>query len=280
MRPRGGQTHREWRDVWHERPPGAHGTVAAHRAHECRPLVANSGGGIRQLKVSRSTAYRLLKLVRDEEKAERAFLDDRHGHPYKLTEPVRAWLVEFCTTHPQIPSSRVQSELKSRLDVAVSIRETQPGAGTGWGEQPVAGSGSRGRGKKLKVSQPVWQEGIGSFLLLAAAKPPGLLDALVTAVMELADPTIPGLGPPNPAVVERLLCTLLFLPVAGLARTWDLRGYTGTMLARLSGRERAYSQRYTERFLARLAHGFRSRTLDRGDGTLDLVAVAARAPIA
>jgi hypothetical protein len=32
-----------------------------------------------------------------------------------------------------------------------------------------------------------------------------------------------------------------------------LRGYTGTMLARLCGRERAYSQRYTERFLARLA---------------------------
>ena len=118
----------------------------------------------------------------------------------------------------------------------------------------MAGSGSSVRGKKLKVSQPIWQEGIGSFLLLAAAQQTGLLDALVTAVMELADPTIPGLGPPNPAVVERLLRTLLFLPVAGLARTWDLRGYTGTMLARLSGRERAYSQRYTERFLARLAH--------------------------
>ncbi len=71
--------------------------------------------------------------------------------------------------------------------------------------------------------------------------------------MEVADPTIPGLSPPNPAVIARLVLTLLFLPVAGLARTWDLRGYTGTMLALLSGRERAYSQRYTERFLARLA---------------------------
>src|SRR5947207_7003908 len=71
--------------------------------------------------------------------------------------------------------------------------------------------------------------------------------------MEVADPTIPGLSPPNPAVIARLILTLLFLPVAGLARTWDLRGYTGTMLALLSGRERAYSQRYTERFLARLA---------------------------
>src|SRR2546430_6030256 len=77
---------------------------------------------------------------------------------------------------------------------------------------------------------------------------------LVAAVMELADLTIPGLNPANPAVVMRLILTLLFLPLAGLARTWDLRSYTGTMLAVVTGRERAYSQRYTERFLARVAH--------------------------
>ena len=81
------------------------------------------------------------------------------------------------------------------------------------------------------------------MLLLAAAKPTGLLEALVEAVMALADATIPGLNPPNPVVVARLLLTLLFLPVAGLARTWDLRSYSGTMLAVLTGRERAYSQR-------------------------------------
>jgi hypothetical protein len=95
---------------------------------------------------------------------------------------------------------------------------------------------------------------VGSLLLLAAAQPPGLLEALVAAIMEVADPTIPGLSPRNPAVVARLVLTLLFLPVAGLARTWDLRSYTGTMLAVVTGHERAYSQRYTERFLARLAH--------------------------
>jgi len=92
------------------------------------------------------------------------------------------------------------------------------------------------------------------LLLLVAAKPTGLLDALVSAVIEGADPTTPGLSPLNPSVVERLILTLLFLPVAGLARTWDLRGYTGAMLAVLTGRERAYSQRYSERFLACLAH--------------------------
>src|SRR6266581_3902058 len=68
----------------------------------------------------------------------------------------------------------------------------------------------------------MWQEGIGCLLLLAAAKQSGLLAALVAAIMEVADPTLPGLNPPNPAVVMRLLLTLLFLPVAGLARTWDL----------------------------------------------------------
>lgn len=100
----------------------------------------------------------------------------------------------------------------------------------------------------------MWQEGLGSLLLLAAAHETGLLNAFVSAIMQLADPTLPGLNPPNPEVVARLLLTLLFLPVAGLARTWDLRSYTGTMLAVVTGRERAYSQRYTERFLARLAH--------------------------
>ena len=86
--------------------------------HSWQTAVAQS-----QLHVSRSTAYRLLKLVRDEEKAERALLDDRHGHPSKITEPVRLWMTEFCATHPQVASSRVQSELKSRFGVVVSVSQ-------------------------------------------------------------------------------------------------------------------------------------------------------------
>ncbi len=66
-----------------------------------------------QLKISRSTAYRLVQLAHNEEKAGLAFLDDRHGHPYKLTEPVQAWLV--------IPSSRIQAELKTGFGIAVSV---------------------------------------------------------------------------------------------------------------------------------------------------------------
>ena len=76
-----------------------------------------------QSNISRSTAYRLVQLARDEEKAERAFLDDRHGHVYKVTEPVQAWMIEFCSDNPQVASSRVQSELQSRFGVAVSVSQ-------------------------------------------------------------------------------------------------------------------------------------------------------------
>jgi transposase len=74
-----------------------------------------------QLKVSRSTAYRLVQLARDEDKAALAFLDGRHGHPYKLTEPVQVWLVDACTKDPQIPSSRIQAALKTSFGVEVSV---------------------------------------------------------------------------------------------------------------------------------------------------------------
>ncbi len=76
-----------------------------------------------QLHISRSTAYRLVKLARDEDKVAKVFLDDRHGHPYKVTEPVRVWLVDVCTQNPQMASSRVQAELQSRFGVAVSVSQ-------------------------------------------------------------------------------------------------------------------------------------------------------------
>jgi hypothetical protein len=110
------------------------------------------------------------------------------------------------------------------------------------------------REKKLTESQPVWQEGIGSLLLLAAALQTGFLATLSTTLQGVASAGCPNGLPLNLAVVERLVLTLLFLPVAGLARTWDLRTYTGTMLALLTGRGCAYSYAYVEQFLSRLAH--------------------------
>ena len=76
-----------------------------------------------QLNISRATAYRLVKLARSDDKAELAFLDGRHGHPYKLTERVRVWMVDFCTNNPQVPSSRVRAELKAVFGVEVSVSQ-------------------------------------------------------------------------------------------------------------------------------------------------------------
>ena len=86
--------------------------------HSWQSAVSQSG-----LHISRSTAYRLRQQARDEDKAALVFLDDRHGHPYKLTEPVRVWMVEFCTNNPQVASSRIQAELKSIFGIEVSVSQ-------------------------------------------------------------------------------------------------------------------------------------------------------------
>ena len=90
-----------------------------------------------QLKISRAMAYRLRQMACDEEKAERAFLDDRHGHPSKLTEPAQVWLKEFCTPNPQVASSQVQTELKTQLGIEVSVSQiNRVRARLGVGKQP------------------------------------------------------------------------------------------------------------------------------------------------
>ncbi len=76
-----------------------------------------------QLPIARATAYRLVQYARDEDKAPQIFLDNRHGHPYKLTAPVQAWISEVCTDNVQLPSSRVQRELKDRFGVTVSVSQ-------------------------------------------------------------------------------------------------------------------------------------------------------------
>ena len=86
--------------------------------HSWQSAVSQSG-----LHIARSTAYRLRQQARDENKAALVFLDDRHGHPYKLTEPVCMWMVEFCTNNQQVASSRVQAELKSTFGIEVSVSQ-------------------------------------------------------------------------------------------------------------------------------------------------------------
>jgi transposase len=72
------------------------------------------------LSIGRATAYRLVQLARAPERSDRPFLDDRHGHPYKLTGPIRIWIVEYCTQHPGVYSSQVRAELQTQCGVEVS----------------------------------------------------------------------------------------------------------------------------------------------------------------
>lgn len=100
--------------------------------------------------------------------------------------------------------------------------------------------------------------------MLAAANETGLLERL-DAALPLASSTCPArLAHSTRVSRERLLLTLLFLNAVGLRRTWDLRDYTGAGLALLTRRQRAYSYRHTERFLAQVARAGGDEALTDG----------------
>lgn len=88
---------------------------AMFAGHTWQSAVAQS-----HLQISRATAYRLVQRARNEEQAALVFLEGRHGHAYKVTKPVQAWLVEVCTNDPQVPSCRLQAELETSFGITES----------------------------------------------------------------------------------------------------------------------------------------------------------------
>src|SRR5258707_12444424 len=69
------------------------------------------------LSIGRSTAYRLVQLALDPVRSEQPFLDHRHGHAYKLTEPMRHWSVGYRRQHPGVYSGKVNEELQVRVEL-------------------------------------------------------------------------------------------------------------------------------------------------------------------
>jgi transposase len=71
--------------------------------------------------VSRATAYRLwLRSWREGP----SFLDDgRHGHPSKLREPIRQWLLDTCTQTPTTSGPTLQAAIAERFGITVSVRQ-------------------------------------------------------------------------------------------------------------------------------------------------------------
>jgi len=90
--------------------------------------------------------------------------------------------------------------------------------------------------------------------LLAAAEETGLVKMLTEAVPTGNEASVaPRLADSRASTRQSLMLTLLFMNLAGVRRSWDLRGYSGDGLGLLSGRPRAYGYAHTERFLAQLA---------------------------
>ncbi len=72
-------------------------------------------------RLSRATAFRALRIVRT--RGDDALEDGRHGHPHKLTAPVREWLLEYCRGAPKTPSCVVQTEIERQFGITVSVSQ-------------------------------------------------------------------------------------------------------------------------------------------------------------
>ncbi len=69
----------------------------------------------------RATVYRLLR--RTQTDGEAAFSDRRHGHPSKLRDEVRTFLIEFCRAAPSVSSPRVQTALQEHFGITISVSQ-------------------------------------------------------------------------------------------------------------------------------------------------------------
>lgn len=91
--------------------------VAQMQAGQSWQVAATSAG----VQTSRTAAYRLLQRVRSE--GARALRDQRRGHPVKLREPMREWLVTFCRDQPMSTGRIVQAALLERFGLQISISQ-------------------------------------------------------------------------------------------------------------------------------------------------------------
>ncbi len=73
------------------------------------------------VQISQSSAYRLWLAVR--QRGEMALEDGRHGHPIKLRGEARSFLEDACRKAPSTPSSTIQTALRERFDLSMSISQ-------------------------------------------------------------------------------------------------------------------------------------------------------------
>ncbi len=68
---------------------------------------------------SEATAFRLRR--RFQQEGADAFDDHRHGYAYKLSPPVRQWLVAYCQDHPHTSSHSLQTAQRAQFDVLITV---------------------------------------------------------------------------------------------------------------------------------------------------------------
>jgi transposase len=120
----------------------------AYRAVKAQMIAGMQAGqswqeaaGQAGVQTSRTAAYRLLQRVRTEGAA--ALEDQRHGHPTKVREPVRQWLVQFCRAAPEVTGRTVQAALQEHFHLEVSISQiTRLRAALGV-SRPVSSAGEK-----------------------------------------------------------------------------------------------------------------------------------------
>ncbi len=84
-------------------------------------LLWQEAAGQAGVQTSRTAAYRLLQRLRTEGAV--ALEDQRHGHPTKVREPVRQWLVQFCRAAPEVTGRTVQAALQKHFHLEVSVSQ-------------------------------------------------------------------------------------------------------------------------------------------------------------
>jgi transposase len=131
--------------------------------------------------VKQAMAYRLLRAVRT--RGNIALQDGRRGHPSKLRGEARAFLEASCREAPSTPSSALQVALRERFDLQVSVSQINRVRAALGVSNPSKKSPQEKKGEPgASSSQPEWQEGVGSLLLLAVAQETGLLSCLEAAL--------------------------------------------------------------------------------------------------
>ncbi len=167
------------------------------------------------LVISRSAAYRLAQRARRE--GATALEDHRHGYPSKLTAPLRQWLVATCRDAPVQSGRMLQAALEAQCGLKVSVGHLNA-LRAQWNLRRPTGGAEKNR--PSTPSEPTWQEGAGSLLLLAAAQETGVIAALEQALPGAA-PTPLRLARSTPTTRRQSLLTLLLLPAVGLRRPCD-----------------------------------------------------------